>query len=100
MDRKLARIYHRKFKTAEDANSFLNATKLVTERISAVDAIYRVYHVTDDPTTLFEIWEYPDEDAMQWVQSSMQGATTIPRALNPETTIFNAEIFTQFTSEE
>jgi len=100
MDRKLARIYHRKFKTAEDANSFLNGTKLVTERISAVEAIYRVYHVTDDPTTVFEIWEYRDEDAMQWVQSSMQGATTIPRALNPETTIFNAELFTQFTSEE
>ena len=100
MDTKLARIYHRKFKTAEDADSFVNATKIVTERISAVHAKYRVFRITDDPTVLFEIWEYPDEDAMQWVQSSMEGATTIPRALNPHTTIYTADICTAFDCDE
>lgn len=100
MDHKLARIYHRKFKTVADAESFLNATKLVTGRISAVDATYRVYHSTEDPTILFEIWEYPDEDSMQWVQSSMEGATTIPRALNPDTQIFTTQLYTQFESDE
>jgi len=100
MDHKLARIYQRKFKTVADADSFIEATKIVTERISAVDATYRVYHCTDDPTTLFEIWEYPDEDAMQWVQSSMEGATTVPRALNPETTVYTAHLCTLFESTE
>ena len=100
MNSQLARIYVRQFKNADDAAAFIAASHVISERISAVDVKYRLYQIQDDPTMLYEIWEYPDEDSMQWVQSSMEGATTIPRALNPDTQIFTTQIYTQFESDE
>ena len=75
MNSQLARIYVRQFKNADDAAAFITASHVISERISAVDVKYRLYQIQDDPTILYEIWEYPDDDSMKWVQSSMEGAT-------------------------
>ena len=100
MNSQLARIYVRHFKNADDAAAFINASTVVSERISAVDVKYRLYQLQDDPTILYEIWEYPDDDSMKWVQSSMEGATVIPRTLNPKTTAYTATVANAFDCEE
>jgi hypothetical protein len=41
---------------------------------------------------VFEVWEYPDEDAMEWVQASMEGATAIPRKFKMQTEIHTASV--------
>lgn len=92
MDIGITRIYQRSFKTATDAKNFIEAAKLIDERVSAVDMHYRLYQSDDDPTIIFEIWEYPDEDAMEWVQASMEGAVAIPRRFSPETQSFTASL--------
>ena len=82
----IARLYERRFKSAADASAFIEAANaLIEDRISAVDMKYRLYQSDEDPLLVFEVWEYPDEDAMEWVKSSMEGASAIPRRFNPET---------------
>ena len=49
---------------------------------------------------LYEIWEYPDDDSMKWVQSSMEGATVVPRTLNPTTNAYTATVANAFDCEE
>ena len=92
MKAQLARIYQRQFKSQADAEAFIEAAALIEDRISAVDMKYRLYQSDDDPLMITEIWEYPDEDAMEWVQSSMEGASAVPRRFNPETTSFTATV--------
>lgn len=81
----IARIYQRQFKTATDAAAFIESAALIEDRISAVDMRYRLYQSDEDPLVVFEIWEYPDEDSMSWVQSSMEGASAVPRRFSPQT---------------
>ena len=100
MEPKIARIYQRTFKTHDDAQAFIDATKIVEERVSAVDARYRVYQLRENPLILFEIWEYPDHDSMEWVQASMEGAGAVPRAFNPETVSYTADIAVAYDFEE
>ena len=88
----IARIYHRQFKSATDAAAFIEAAELIEDRISAVDMRYRLYQSDEDPLIVFEIWEYPDEDAMEWVQSSMEGATAVPRRFNPDTVLTTVSV--------
>ena len=88
----IARIYQREFKSATDAEAFIEQTALIQDRISAVDMSYRLYQSEDNPLLIFEIWEYPDEDAMEWVQASMEGASVVPRRFSPETTSFSATL--------
>ena len=85
MEPKIVRIYQRQFKTSIDASNFIKSAELISDRISAVDMKYRLYQSDEDPLCIFEIWEYPDEDAMEWVQASMEGASAIPRRFSPET---------------
>ena len=100
MEPKIARIYQRTFKTSDDAQSFIEATKIVEERISAVDFSYRVYQLHENPLIVYEIWEYPDADAMEWVQTSMEGAGAVPRAFNPDTVSYTADIAVAYNFEE
>lgn len=86
MKPQLARIYQRQFKSQADAQAFIEAAALIEDRISAVDMKYRLYQSDEDPLLVYELWEYPDEDAMEWVKSSMEGASAIPRRFSPETT--------------
>ena len=88
----IARIYQREFKTPADAEAFIEATHLFEGRISAVDMSYRLYQSDENPCHIIEIWEYPDEESMEWVQSSMEGAVAIPRRFNPETKLIPATI--------
>lgn len=92
MKPQLARIYQRQFKSQADADAFIEAAALIEDRISAVDMKYRLYQSDDDPLMVTEIWEYPDEDAMTWVQSSMEGASAVPRRFSPETTSITATV--------
>ena len=88
----LVRIYQRQFKTPTDAAAFIEAAALIEDRISAVDMRYRLYQSDDNPLTIFEIWEYPDEDAMEWVRASMEGASAVPRRFSPETVLTTASV--------
>jgi hypothetical protein len=88
----IARIYKRTFTSAADVASFLESIAIIKSRLTAVDVKYRVYHCDDNPLILFEIWEYPDEDAMEWVQSSMEGAAVVPRRFQMETEIFTTTV--------
>lgn len=88
----IARIYHRRFKSTTDVAAFIESAELISDRISAVDMRYRLYQCDDDPLVIYEIWEYPDEDAMEWVQSSMEGASAVPRRFNPETTLITSTV--------
>ena len=88
----IARIYHRRFKSVTDANAFIDAAALIEDRISAVDMRYRLYQSDEDPLIIYEVWEYPDEDAMEWVQGSMEGASAVPRRFSPETNLTTASV--------
>ena len=88
----IARIYHRKFKSVTDASAFIDSAALIEDRISAVDMRYRLYQSDEDPLIVYEVWEYPDEDAMEWVQSSMEGASAVPRRFSPETSLTTASV--------
>ena len=92
MKPRIARIYQRQFKTALDAQNFIESAQLIDDRVTAVDMRYRLYQSDEDPLQIFEIWEYPDEDAMEWVQTSMEGAVAIPRRFSPETQSFTASL--------
>ena len=96
----IARIYQRHFKTPTDAAAFIESAALIEDRISAVDMRYRLYQSDQDPLVIFEIWEYPDEDAMEWVQASMEGAIAIPRRFSPETTSTTATVKVSLTKSE
>ena len=96
----IARLYQRQFKSAADVAAFLEAVHLIEDRITAVDMKYRLYQCEDDPLTIFEIWEYPDEDAMEWVRASMEGAAAIPRRFSPETTSWTTAVKIAIDKEE
>lgn len=100
MEPKIARIYRRIFKTIDDATAFIDATKVIEERVSAVDVRYRIYQTQDNPLLLFEIWEYPDTDSMEWVQASMEGASAVPRAFDPETVSYTTNVAVAYDFEE
>ena len=92
MKPEIVRIYQRQFKTETDAQAFIESAALIEDRIAAVDMRYRLYQSDDDPLMIFEIWEYPDEDAMEWVQASMEGASAIPRRFSPQTSSTTASV--------
>ena len=96
----IARIYKRTFSSATDVAAFLESVAIIESRLTAVDVKYRVYHCDDNPLILFEIWEYPDEDAMEWVQSSMEGAAVVPRRFKLETEIFTTTVKAAIDIEE
>jgi len=87
MKPKLARFYRRRFNNNVDVAEFINAAELIKDRLIAVDVKYRLYQNTEDPLVIFELWEYPDVDAMEWVQSSMEGAVAIPRRFDVDTEV-------------
>lgn len=96
----IARIYKRTFSSQTDVDGFLDAIAVIESRLTAVDVKYRVYHCNDNPLVLFEIWEYPDEDAMEWVQASMEGASAVPRRFNLETEVFTTTVKAAIDIEE
>ena len=96
----LARIYKRVFTQQADVTAFLSAVSLIEDRLTAVDVKYRLYHCDEDPLVLFEVWEYPDEDAMAWVQSSMEGASAVPRRFKMSTEIYTATVKASLDLEE
>ena len=96
----IARIYKRTFESETDVAGFLEAVAVIESRLTAVDAKYRLYHCDDNPLVLFEIWEYPDEDAMEWVQSSMEGASAVPRRFQLETEVLTTTVKAAIDIEE
>ena len=88
----IARVYKRTFGSEADARAFLEAVPVIESRLIAVDVKYRLYHCDDNPLIIFEIWEYPDKDAMEWVQASMEGASAVPRRFSVETEVFTASV--------
>lgn len=100
MKPKLARIYKRKFNSTVDVNEFIKATELIKDRLIAVDVKYRLYQCTEDPFVIFELWEYPDTEAMEWVQSSMEGASAIPQKFDMETESYTLAVTNAIDLEE
>ena len=100
MKPKLARIYKRRFNSTFDVNEFIKATELIKDRLIAVDVKYRLYQCTEDPFVIFELWEYPDAEAMKWVQSSMEGAISIPRKFDIDSEIFTLAVKTAIDIEK
>lgn len=100
MKPKLARIYKRRFNSTFDVNEFIKATELIKDRLIAVDVKYRFYQCAEDPFVIFELWEYPDAEAMEWVQSSMEGAVSIPRKFDIDSEIFTLAVKTAIDIEE
>jgi len=96
----IARIYKRTFETEADARAFLESVPVIESRLTAVDAKYRLYHCDDNPLVLFEIWEYPNRDAMEWVQSAMEGASAVPRRFSVQTEIFTTSVKAAIDIEE
>lgn len=96
----IARIYKRAFTSETDVAAFMQAVEVIESRLTAVDVKYRLYHCDDDPLVLFEIWEYPDEDAMEWVQSSMEGATAVPRRFDMKTEVYTTTVKAAIDLEE
>ena len=96
----IVRIYQRHFKSSTDAAAFIESAALIEDRISAVDMRYRLYQSDEDPLVIFEIWEYPDEDAMEWVQASMEGASAVPRRFSPETVSTTATVKVSIAKSE
>ncbi len=96
----LARIYRRDFASPADVAEFMAAVGLIKDRLTAVDVKYRLYHCDENPLIIFEIWEYPDEDSMEWVQSSMEGALVIPRKFMMKTEVFTARVAAAIDIEE
>ena len=88
----IARIYQREFKSQTDVANFIESAQLIEERVTAVDMRYRLYQSDDNPLVIYEMWEYPDEEAMEWVQASMEGASAIPRRFSPETIATTASV--------
>ena len=100
MKSNIARIYKREFTSQIDAQEFINAVGLISERLTAVDVKYRLHQCDDNPLIIFEIWEYPDEDAMEWVQASMEGASAVPRKFSPKTDVWSTTVRTAIDIEE
>jgi len=100
MDVNIARIYKRTFENETDISEFLEAVSWIPDRLSAVDVKYRLYQCDDDPKVIFEIWEYPDEDAMEWVQQSMEGASAVPRKFQMKTEIWSTTVRAALDMEE
>lgn len=96
----LARMYKRTFNNTLDVAEFSSAVTLIRDRLTAVDVKYRLYQSTEDPLVLFELWEYPNTDSMEWVQSSMEGASVIPRKFDVETEIYTLAVKTVIDVEE
>jgi hypothetical protein len=88
----ISRLYCRVFQSAADANEFITTAELVRERVSPVTIRYQVIQSLEDPRTVFEIWSYPDEETMRWVQAAMEGATAVPRKFAPQTTVWTSRI--------
>lgn len=86
------RLYRRYFKSAADVEEFIEAAELITERVSAVNMRYQLIQSLEDPCLIFEIWTYPDEKTMRWVQAAMEAASVIPRKFGPETEIWTSRV--------
>ncbi len=91
----IARLYYRKFKSPDHVTRMFGTIEThVNNRIVAVSASLIFLRSDEHPSTMLELWEYPDEDSMHWVRQSLEGATVIPDAMLPENTIFTLnEIF-------
>ena len=100
MDVNIARIYKRTFENETDISEFLEAVSWIPDRLSAVDVKYRLYQCDEDPKVIFEIWEYPNEDAMEWVQQSMEGASAVPRKFQMNTEIWSTTVRAALDMEE
>lgn len=89
----VGRLYIRRFQQASHVIRLLGTVEThVKGRIAAVTASLACYVPNNDPATMIELWEYPDESSMQWVQQSLQGATVIPDAMLPENEIHTLDL--------
>lgn len=100
MEANIARLYKREFSSQADVQEFIKAVDLIADRLTAVDVKYRLYQDDDNPLIIFEIWEYPDEDAMEWVQASMEGASAVPRKFSPKTDAWTTTVRKAIDLEE
>lgn len=69
------RIYRREFTEPSDVETFVNSLPIIRQRIAGAKLRLRLHRCVENPLVIFEIWEYPDEDTMEWVQQSLEGAT-------------------------
>ena len=54
MKPRIARIYQRQFKTALDAQNFIESAELIDDRVTAVDMRYRLYQSDEDPLQILK----------------------------------------------
>lgn len=96
----LIRLYQRQFSNHSDKEEFIAAIDWIKDRISSVNMEYQVHQSQTDPLLLFEIWYYPDEETMEWVQQAMEGATALPRKFELHTTSDTLKRITGFSVQE
>ena len=89
----IGRFYIRRFQQSSHVARLLGTVEThVKGRVAAVTASLCCYVPLDDPNTMVEFWEYPDEESMHWVRQSLQGATVIPDAMLPENEIHTLDL--------
>ena len=78
-DFNISRIYRREFSNPADVETFINSVQVIEKRISSATLRLRLHQCSENPLVIFEIWEYPDEDTMEWVRQSLEGLLQVLR---------------------
>ncbi len=96
----LIRLYERQFSNLADKDEFILAIDWIKDRISSVNMEYQVHQSENDPLLIYEIWFYPDEQSMEWVQQAMESAAAVPRKFDLKTTSDTLKLITGFSVQE
>jgi len=96
----LIRHYEREFTSIADTDEFIAAIDWIKDRIMAVNMRYQLFVSEQNPLKIYEIWSYPDEMTMQWVQQAMEGATAIPKKFSVTTRADTLHLKAGFEVEE
>lgn len=96
----LIRLYERQFSNPADKDEFIHAIEWIKGRISSVQMEYQIHQSETDPLRLYEIWFYPDEQTMEWVQQAMEGALAVPRKFDLKTSADTLTFIKGFAVED
>lgn len=96
----LVRLYRRDFENKDDLEEFMSAVNWIQDRISAVSMKYQAFRIEEAPLSMYEVWHYPDEQTMAWVQQAMEGAVAIPRKFKLKTMSETLRLEHEFDCDE
>ena len=96
----ISRIYRREFSNPADVETFINSVQVIEKRISSATLRLRLHQCSENPLVIFEIWEYPDEDTMEWVRQSLEGATSGAPTLAMASESYTAKVRSAMDLEE